>query len=63
MNILRSKSVRILSVVLLAQAGVFYGFQRRELVPAHQPLANFSIEQTGWKMCRRCRLTRRAWMS
>jgi EpsI family protein len=41
--------MRILSLVLLAQAGVFYGFQRRELVPARQPLANFSIDQTGWR--------------
>jgi EpsI family protein len=49
MNVLQSKSVRILSVVLLAQAGVFYGFQRRELVPARQSLADFSIDQTGWK--------------
>jgi EpsI family protein len=49
MNVLQSKSVRILSLVLLAQAGVFYGFQRREIVPPRQPLANFSIDQTGWK--------------
>jgi EpsI family protein len=49
MNVVQSKSVRILSLVLLAQAGVFYGFQRREAVPPRQPLANFSIDQTGWK--------------
>ena len=49
MNLLQSKSVRILSLVLLAQAGVFYGFQRREVMPPREPLANFSIAQTGWK--------------
>jgi EpsI family protein len=49
MNLLRSKSVRVLSLVLLAQAGVFYGFQRRELIPTRQPLADFSLDQTNWK--------------
>lgn len=48
-NVLHSKSVRILSLVLLAQAGVFYGFQRREVVPPREPLANLSLDQTGWK--------------
>ncbi|HMF74471.1 MAG TPA: EpsI family protein [Bryobacteraceae bacterium] len=49
MNVLHSKSVRILSLVLLAQAGVFYGFQRREVVPMRQPLAGLSLDQTAWK--------------
>ncbi len=36
-------------MVLLAQAGVFYGFQRREVVPSRQPLAGLSLDQTDWK--------------
>jgi EpsI family protein len=49
-NLLKSKSARILSVVLLAQAGVFYGFSRSEHVPARAPLSNFSIGNTPWQM-------------
>jgi EpsI family protein len=45
-----SKSVGILSVVLLAQASVFYGFSRAEQVPAMRPLAEFSLERTDWKV-------------
>ena len=49
-NFLKSKSARILSLVLLAQAGVFYGFSRSEHVPARAPLANFSIDNSPWRM-------------
>ena len=49
-NFLKSRSARILSLVLLAQAGVFYGFSRKEYVPARAPLANFSINDTPWQM-------------
>lgn len=50
-NFLSTKSARILSLVLLAQAGVFYGFSRNEQIPARAPLANFSIDAaTPWKM-------------
>jgi EpsI family protein len=44
-----SKSVRILSLVLIAQAGVFYGFSRRENVPLSRPLADFTLTGTPWK--------------
>ena len=37
-----------MSLVLLAQAGVFYGFSRSEQVPSRQPLANFSVENSVW---------------
>jgi EpsI family protein len=47
---LSSKSARILSVVLLAQAGVFYGFSRTEVVPHRQPLAYFTLNDTPWQM-------------
>jgi EpsI family protein len=44
-----SKSVRILSIVLLAQAGAFYGFSRNEKIPQRKPLAEFSLSETAWK--------------
>jgi EpsI family protein len=49
-NFLNSKSARILSVVLLAQASAFYGFSRSEVIPARAALANFSIANTPWQM-------------
>ncbi len=45
-----SKSARILTLVLLAQAAVFYGFSRRENLPAHKPLAGFSLPASYWVM-------------
>jgi len=45
---LASKTSRILSVVLLAQAGVFYGFSRQENVPLHKPLQQFSLNSATW---------------
>jgi EpsI family protein len=47
-NIFSSKAVRILSVVLLAQAGIFYGFSRQEKVPLHKPLQDFSLSSSTW---------------
>jgi EpsI family protein len=49
-NLLSSKTVRILSVVLLAQAGIFYGFSRQEKVPLHKPLQDFSLNSETWMM-------------
>jgi EpsI family protein len=43
-----SKTARVLSLVLIAQAGVFYGFSRQEQVPAHKPLADFLLTDTPW---------------
>ena len=46
-----STSVRILTVVLLAQASLFYGaFSRREKVPDHPPLAEFTIPGNTWNL-------------
>ena len=45
-----SKTVGILSLVLLAQAGVFYGFSRSENVPVRRPLSEFSLESTDWRV-------------
>ena len=44
-----SKSFVILSAVLLAQAGIFYGFSRNEKIPARLPLADFTLTGTNWK--------------
>lgn len=49
-SFLKSKSARILSIVLLAQAGVFYGFSRNEHVPSRAPLSNFSIKNSPWQL-------------
>ncbi len=45
-----SKSARILTIVLLAQASLFYGFSRREIVPSHRPLSQFSIPGGDWTL-------------
>jgi len=50
MNKFSSKSARVLSIVLLAQIAVFYGFSRAEKLPAHRPLAQFSIPNSNWSM-------------
>lgn len=46
---LSSKSFVILSAVLLAQAGVFYGFSRKQTIPFRRPLAEFTLTGTDWK--------------
>jgi len=48
-GIMGSKSFVILSVVLLGQAGMFYGFSRKENIPARLPLADFTLTGTPWK--------------
>ncbi len=45
-----SKAVRVLSLVLLAQAGLFYGFSRQEKVPPHRSLQDFSLNSNTWVM-------------
>ncbi len=50
-NFLSSRSARILTVVLLAQASLFYGFSsRHENVPFHKPLDNFSFDSSNWNL-------------
>lgn len=46
----RAKSVRVLSLILILQASVFYGFSRAEKVPAHRSLGQFTLDNTSWKM-------------
>ena len=47
-NFLNGKASRILTVVLLAQASLFYGFSRRENVPGHKPLEQFAFLSSSW---------------
>lgn len=47
-NFFSSRAVRVLSLVLLAQAGVFYGFSRQEKVPLHRALQDFSVNSPTW---------------
>ena len=49
-SLLRSKNARILTLVLLLQAGVFYGLSRGENLPFHRPLDQFSIPASSWVM-------------
>ncbi len=47
---LQSRSMRILSIVLIAQAAVFFGFSRQEDVPNMRPLKEFTTAAGGWTM-------------
>ncbi len=47
---LKSRSARILTIILLAQASLFYGFSRRENVPVHKQLADFAFLNHEWMM-------------
>ena len=47
-SFLTSRPARILSVVLLGQAALFYGFSRQENVPAHRPLEYFQFSSPIW---------------
>lgn len=49
-NFWQSKSVRVLSGLLILQAALFYGFSRAEKVPPHQSLAGFALDSSTWKM-------------
>lgn len=47
----RTRSARILTLVLLGQASLFYGFSRRESVPHHSPLVDFQLPAaSNWNM-------------
>jgi len=47
---LNSKSSKVLSVVLLVQAAAFYGFSRRERIPPHKLLEDFSLNDSNWSL-------------
>jgi EpsI family protein len=45
---LRSRSAKLLSAVLIIQAGLLYGFNRTEITPAHKPLAEAPAAFGSW---------------
>jgi EpsI family protein len=47
-GLLDSPSSRVLTIVLLAQAGIFYGSSRKENTPPHKPLQEFSVTDSNW---------------
>ncbi len=46
---LKSKTATILTVALLCQVVLFYGFSRTEVSPRPKPLANFTMPNNGWR--------------
>lgn len=49
-DLFRSRSARVLTIVLLAQAAVFYGFSRKEMLPSRRPLEAFALPGSRWLM-------------
>ena len=49
---LKSRQARILSVVLLLQAVLFYALSHREVVPVARPLSGFPSQVGGWTLAR-----------
>jgi EpsI family protein len=49
-GMLRTKSARVLTIVLLLQAAAFYGFSRSEKASAHKPLDQFSLGTGKWSL-------------
>jgi EpsI family protein len=47
---LRGKGARVLTICLLAQAGLVYGLARKERVPETRPLSEFPHEIGSWKI-------------
>jgi EpsI family protein len=45
---LKAHAPKILTIVLLLQAMVFYGFTRGERIPHEKPLADFSLTSSDW---------------
>jgi EpsI family protein len=45
---LKAHAPKILTIVLLLQAMVFYGFTRGERIPQEKPLADFSLASSDW---------------
>jgi EpsI family protein len=50
LNFLKSRPAMILSLLLIAQASLFYGFSRGETPPAYHPLDGFPKQLGSWNM-------------
>src|SRR5690349_17496509 len=48
-NVFQNHASSVLTVVLLLQAAVFYGFSRGERIPPSKPLADFSLSSSVWR--------------
>ena len=46
---LKSKTAAILTIALLFQVGLFYGFSRTEVAPRPRPLADFAMPNDAWR--------------
>jgi EpsI family protein len=51
-SFLKSRAAMILSILLVAQGSVFYGFSRGETSPIFRPLDRFPKELGGWQMAK-----------
>ncbi len=51
-GIFKKQAPRVLTIVLLAQAAVFYSFSRGEHIPSEKALANFEIPSAQWSPIR-----------
>ena len=49
-NFLKSRAALVLTILLLAQCALFYGFSRGETPPTHTPLDQFPQDVAGWHM-------------
>src|SRR2546423_9592186 len=49
-DFLKSRYVRILSAVLIAQAALFYSISHGENIPLLRPLSDFPTQIKDWKM-------------
>ncbi len=47
-GILKRQAPKVLTIVLLTQAAVFYSYSRGEHIPSEKPLANFEIPSARW---------------
>lgn len=56
MGFLKRNAAQVLTVVLLLQAAMFYGFSRREVLPREKRLADYSVGSAQWKMAQELQL-------
>jgi EpsI family protein len=52
LSFLKGRAAMILSILLIVQGSVFYGFSRVETLPSYRPLDGFPNELGGWKMAK-----------
>src|SRR6202795_3197057 len=50
LSFLKGRAAIILTILLIAQGSIFYGFSRGETPPSYRPLDRFPKEVGGWRM-------------